>query len=119
MESDPVLVTYEAACRAAFDELSASGADLSKPIELAFYLYFAERKYAELLVECIQDEGFRAEVHQRLRHLKNAADERWTVILRLKHEPEREFIDSVIARLEYFATKCLGEFDGWEAKMPS
>jgi hypothetical protein len=50
--------------------------------------------------------------------LKNGtADERWTVVVRLNNKPEREFIDSVIARLQDFATTCFGEFDGWEAAL--
>jgi hypothetical protein len=115
MEYDPVPVHYEAASKAALDGPSANGADLSKPTELAFYLYFRTRHNAELFAECLRDEAFHAEVHRPLGRLKDGADERWTVVLLLNHKPEREFIDSMSARLEDFAIKCGGEFDGWEA----
>lgn len=116
MRYDPVPVDYETACQAALDELSANGVDPSKPIELAFYLYFPNRENAELFVECLRDEGFRAEVHRPLGCVADGtADERWGVVLRLHNRLDRELIDSMSARLEDFATKCLGEFDGWEA----
>jgi hypothetical protein len=118
MEYDPVPVDHEAACQAALDGLSPEGADLSKPTELAFFLYFPKRKHAELFVACLRDEGFRAEVRRPLGRRRNgSADERWGVVLRLNHRPERTFLASVSARLEDVATTCRGEFDGWEAAL--
>jgi hypothetical protein len=119
VEFHPIPVDYEAACQAVFDILSENEADLSKPTELVFYLYFPKRNNAELFAECLRDEGFHAEVHQsRGRHRNGTAGQRWAVVLRLNNRPEREFIDALSAKLEDFATKCLGEFDGWEVHEP-
>jgi hypothetical protein len=116
MEYDPVPVSYEVACHAAIDRVSTNGADLSKPTELTFYNYFPKRDNAELFVECLRDEGFQAQLLRPHRRPKDSATEKnWEVVLRLNNKPERRFIDSVSARLEDFATKRGGEYDGWEA----
>ena len=116
MEYDPVPVSYEVACQTVIDRLSANGADSSNATELAFYSYFSTRENAELFVECLRDEGFQARLLHPLRRPKDGAAERyWGVELRLNNKPERNFVDSVSARLKDFARKCGGEFDGWEA----
>jgi hypothetical protein len=98
IEYNPIPVDYEPASQAALDGLSANGADLSKPTELAFYLYFPRLSLAESFADCLRDEGFRADVYPPLKRLNTGSTKmRWSVVLRLNSRPEREFIDSISA----------------------
>jgi hypothetical protein len=105
----PAPIGSEAADRATLDRLKEAGADLSKPTEVLFYLYFATRELAEKAAERSSTSSLRATVDHA------ATGDSWLCLLKGQMVPALEAIHGEAVRLRKIAESLGGEYDGWEA----
>lgn len=88
--------------------LADAGVDLSKSLELDFYLVFPDKQKAETALNALTalDEG--GEVELNFNDL-----EQWELIISLSMVPEHAAITAKEAELDKFAKKFGGYNDGW------
>lgn len=102
------------------NHMAASGANLSKPAHVLFYLYFPDRKEAKSAAAQLEDEGYKAKSHrtptkslwQRLFGPKS-----FSCIAETRLVPSKSNLNTAIDRMEIIAMKFGGEYDGWEASV--
>lgn len=98
--------------RETLDAMKAHGADLSKPTEISFYLYFPAEDDAESAAAELRRSGYEAEVRPPLPNF-----DEWLCYATREMLPSPEGIDNVRSELESLADKFGGDFDGWEAEI--
>lgn len=98
--------------------LATHGANLSKPAELAFYLYIPNRENADACAVTLWEHGLRARVARPLGKLPNGtSEERWSVSARLNIIPTVETVRSFTDLMNTLAEQHCGEYSGWEASV--
>jgi hypothetical protein len=98
---------------AAIAALARSGVDLRQPAMLRHYLYFAFEYEARVVAAELGEQGFDIDV--RVAPMNSGI----LVLARRAQIPERESIRQLRASLEAVAQSQKGEYDGWEAELPS
>jgi Regulator of ribonuclease activity B len=96
--------------RETLDAMKASGADLSKPTEVIFYLYVPSRAAAEKAAAELGRAGYDAELRPPLPDY-----DEWLCCATLEMVPSVEGIDRSRTTLDALAKRLGGDFDGWEA----
>ena len=92
-------------------QLSEAGADLSKPTELNFYLYFKDRPSAD-------SAAAHAGAGPLVATVRRAGDDSsWLCLVSGQMVPSEAAIHSHVVRLLALAVAHGGEYDGWEAKV--
>jgi hypothetical protein len=92
-------------------QLREHGADLTKPTEVSFYLYFASRETAEKAAASAATPELSARVQE------SATGDGWLVLLEGTMVPTESAIRAASTRLGALASSLGGEYDGWEAKV--
>lgn len=90
-------------------ELRKAGADLSKPTEVNFYLYFKERRAADSAAAHAGAGPLVATVR------RGADDSSWLCLVSGQMIPDETAIHATTVRLLALAKAYGGEYDGWEA----
>ena len=96
--------------RETLDAMKANGADLSKPTEISFFLYFPSEHGAAKAAAELRRSGYSAEVRPPLPDF-----DEWLCYATRRMVPSAEGIEDVRAELESLAGRFSGDFDGWEA----
>jgi regulator of ribonuclease activity B len=96
--------------RETLDAMKAQGADLSKPTEMSFYLYFPAEDDAENAAAELRRSGYAAEVRPPLPDF-----DEWLCYVTREMVPSATGIDDARSKLESVANRFGGDFDGWEA----
>jgi hypothetical protein len=91
--------------------LEKAGADLSKPTDIEFYLYFQTQEAAERARDTAQMPGFSAVAKQA------GKGKSWLCLLSGRMAPTEDEIRAASALLQELADSLGGEYDGWEAKV--
>lgn len=90
-------------------QMRKAGADLSKPTEVLYYLYFQDRVSAD-------SAAARVGAGPLLASVRRAADDTaWLCLVTGTMVPSEEAIRSYTTRLVALAKTYHGEYDGWEA----
>ena len=95
--------------RATLAALRQAGADLTKPTEVNFYLYFPSREVAERAADTARVPELVATVEQA------AVRDQWLLLLSGTIVPTEPAIRAASTRLAAVAAHFGGEYDGWEA----
>ena len=90
-------------------ELDKAGADLSKPTDLAGYLYTATEDAARAAAAELERAGYSVEVKPA------ATGTQWLALGTIQLPPSQENIALLSSRFEAVAARVGGEYDGWEA----
>ena len=90
-------------------QMRKAGADLSKPTEVNFYLYFGARDAAESAAVHAPTASMKATVRP------GASRWPWLCLVSGQMIPDEAAIRSEVARLMALAKQYGGEYDGWEA----
>ena len=90
-------------------QLHKAGADLSKPTEVLYYLYFQDRHAADSAATHVGPGPLSATVQ---RAGDNSA---WLCLVRGQMVPSEQAIRQYTTRLVSLAKTYHGEYDGWEA----
>jgi hypothetical protein len=85
-----------------------SGMDLTKPLDLDFYLVFPNRDKAEKALEAMSKLDQPGEIELNLNDL-----DQWELIVSLHMQPDHAVITAKEAELDKFAKKFSGHNDGW------
>lgn len=96
--------------RETLDAMKKHGADLSKPTEISFYLYFPAEDDAENAAAELRRSGYGAEVRPPLPNF-----DEWLCYASREMVPTPKGIDDARSELESLADRFGGDFDGWEA----
>lgn len=89
--------------------LRNAGADLTKPTEVRFYLYFRTREVAERAANSAQTPDLTANVDE------GADRKSWLCLVSGRMVPSESAIRAASTRLQALAATLGGEYDGWEA----
>ena len=89
--------------------LRNAGADLTKPTEVNFYLYFPTREAAERAADSARTPSFTAKVGE------GADGKSWLCRVSGEMVPSESAIRAASTRLQALAATLGGEYDGWEA----
>jgi hypothetical protein len=89
--------------------LRDAGADLTKPTQVNFYLYFSDRVKADAAAAEATTRELPASVK------RGADDSSWLCLVSGRMVPTESAIRQVSTRLQAVATTHGGEYDGWEA----
>jgi hypothetical protein len=92
-------------------QLRKAGADLSKPTEVNYYLYFQDRRAADSAAAHIGPGPLAASVRRA------ADDSAWLCLVTGTMVPSEEAIRAYTTRLVEVAKTYQGEYDGWEAAL--
>jgi hypothetical protein len=92
------------------EQLRIAGADLSRPLELDFYLYFPAEPNAKAARDALLAEGFVAKVE--------FASGVWSCRASKTMIATLETIEAISEQMDALATKHSGEYDGWGAALP-
>jgi hypothetical protein len=98
--------------RETLDAMKAHGADLTKPTEISFYLYFPAEDDAENAAAALRRSGYTAEVRPPLPDF-----DEWLCYATREMVPSATGIDHARSELESLANRFGGDFDGWEAEI--
>lgn len=90
-------------------QLRKAGADLSKPTEVNYYLYFQDRKAADSAAAHVGPGPLAATVRRA------GDDSAWLCFVTGTMIPSQEAIRAYTTRLAGLARTYHGEYDGWEA----
>lgn len=90
-------------------QLRKAGADLSKPTEVLYYLYFKERPAADSAAAQVGPGPLSARVQRA------ADDSAWLCLVSGEMVPSEQAIREYTTRLVALARMYHGEYDGWEA----
>jgi hypothetical protein len=96
--------------RETLDAMKANGADLSKPTEISFYLYFPSEDDAGKAAAELRRLGYAAQVRPPLPDF-----DEWLCYATRRMVPSAQEIDDARSELESLASRFSGDFDGWEA----
>ena len=89
--------------------LRDAGADLTRPTEVNYYLYFPTRAAAERAAASARTPEFTAEVSE------GADGESWLCLATAQMVPSESAIRAATTRLKALAESLGGDYDGWEA----
>ena len=95
--------------RQVLDQMRQAGADLSKPTEVNFYLYFKDRAAAERALPEASDGALTASVQPV------ANSDSWLCLVSGTLVPDEAVIHATVVRLLGLAQRYGGDYDGWEA----
>ena len=90
-------------------QMREAGADLSKPTEINFYLYFNDRATAERAKTEAGDGSLTATVRP------GANSDTWLCLVSGTMIPDEATIHAIVVRLLGVAQRHGGDYDGWEA----
>lgn len=89
--------------------LRKAGADLSKPTDVRYYVYFSERSAADSAAAQVGPGPLSARVQRA------ANDSAWLCLVSGDMVPSEQAIREYTTRLVALAKRYRGEYDGWEA----
>jgi hypothetical protein len=92
-------------------QLRKAGADLSKPTEVIYYLYFKDRQAADSAAAHVGVGPLAPSVRRA------ADDSAWLCLVTGTMVPSQEAIRTYTTRLVALAKTYHGEYDGWEAAL--
>jgi hypothetical protein len=95
---------------AILNQLSAAGADLSKPTHTLFYIYAPTEEAARRIAAAGADANLKADVRPSA-----SGDGNWLCLLEGQLVPSEQAIQNYRSRFEALAVAEGGEYDGWEA----
>jgi hypothetical protein len=90
-------------------QMRQAGADLSKPTEVNFYLYFKDRAAAERALPEAGDGTLTASVRP------GTNSDAWLCLVSGTMVPDEAAIHATVVRLLGLAQRYGGDYDGWEA----
>jgi hypothetical protein len=105
--ASPPKLTPEEADRLILQQLTALGADLTKPRQQRHYLYFPSEELAARARERLESDGFTVQLHQ--------TDRDWCALASCTGVVNKDIVDDARIRLTKLATSFSGKYDGWEA----
>jgi rhodanese-related sulfurtransferase len=102
--------------QAVLAQLRAKGSDLSKPTDVAFYLYIPARRDADSAAQVLRNSGYTAEVQEPLGKLSDGTYEsRYSVVAHIQEVPSMHNLKMNRALYKSLAQRYKGLYDGWEA----
>jgi hypothetical protein len=108
----PVAVGTAEGDRATLEALRDAGADLARPTEVNFYLYFPTREAATRAASEVEMPEMEASVDPSA-----SSDGTWCLFLTGTMVPREATIRAAAVHLEALARRHGGDYDGWEARV--